>query len=109
MNWISVKDKLPEESKAVFLNLSTGIFHHCIVGWLIKFTGNIGFFNEEYQENKLVWQTLAKCDGFPNDPEYIQLPIDFVAHWLELPKAPNTNKEIETGIDNKKESISELG
>lgn len=66
INWISVKEKLPEDSSQVIM--------------AVKWSGNISFAEAGYyEEDKDEWYNV--------DGELRQ-----VTYWTQLPKCPNNSK-----------------
>jgi len=63
MQWVSVKDGLPEKEDTVLL-------------W-------VGRFSEMY----LGWYSLAYCEWVSTIGSN-QIPQDWITHWMPLPKPP---------------------
>ncbi len=71
MDWVSVKDKLPEENENVILFDGSEVF-----------CGNF-FFGKE---NRICWGIQA-CDGIC----YGNYKKDEITHWMPLPNPPKDN------------------
>ena len=66
--WISVKDRLPEKHDKYLVRVPSKLrgCEHCI--WLIGYNPNFGFYDA--------------------DPEWGDIPMDDVTHWMPLPPPP---------------------
>ena len=83
MDWISVKDKLPEQdgSYLVYYN-NEGI---CGI-WIDDFTINLSNIDSDFEgENRSGWYEYI-IDG--NEGCYFE-EITSITHWMPLPEKPN--------------------
>ena len=66
--WISVKDRLPEKHDKYLVRVPSKLrgCEHCI--WLIGYNPKFGFYDA--------------------DPEWGDIPVDDVTHWMPLPQPP---------------------
>lgn len=73
MNWISVKDRLPELEVAVLVYDGSNVD----IAWP---TG----FRERYEQDLVpMWNyNFCQCCYYPEEP----------THWMPLPKGPNENE-----------------
>jgi len=76
MNWISVKDRLPEERETVILGGrdSNGL-KQTTAGY--RFTRSSYYHSTEWRD-----EIVRDSDGDPLDPDFT------VTHWMPLPEAP---------------------
>lgn len=65
MEWISVKDRLPEMNKTVLIVRSGSV--------------EIGFYNAK--DKRFYVPNESAFDGWP-------IPVDGVTHWMPLPEPP---------------------
>lgn len=76
MEWISVKDRLPEENGRYL------VYKVCSYGNYIdiaRWTSNYEGF-EEHLNDKAIW--------YKYDSEFGDYEIDGITHWMSLPESP---------------------
>lgn len=84
MTWISVKDSLPENEKAVLVCDINGANSYSYPYEFID-TCNIAF----YCKSRNTW--YLEHDFSIDQQDELQ-PYDYVTHWMPLPEAPNDDK-----------------
>ena len=85
MNWISIKDRWPENENKRYLCAVKG-FSHCSYVQICRFSKNLEFVDE---------YDLHECNhaGWYNyDSEWGYYEVTGVTHWMELPDLPEEDK-----------------